>query len=430
VNDERVMWRTSKRSSRGRDDSRPPAADAHLAADPHRGERRRWRGAAQFGRVNSAAGSRLTPILLLYRLLRGAPPVYFRRLIDKVDVALTSIAANHDGWELVKYDISPKDVPRPIEVTPEEAADALKRAGQALADAEIVEERIHTAYSRSALAYDLLAAIGFLCARRPRRKAGVLFALTILRNLRYAMPGLGSGAIHRAELEPWQDEDESKDCPVSIRRFGRVLRDNATTIVFRPEKIDMAVHNQLVEEIDDLEEMSEGADPPLHVEDQIVRLQEVLSDHIMPVEMNRLYQHQLSGFGVLAASLLGIAVLSPWPQLATKSASLIHFTPSLALLLVANCTLCSIIFFSATNYLNDQVVAYAKTFAKATTITLALATLILTAGLAAGGRQGILMAPGLLVYILILMTSLSADNLVFQAEARIKILNSRKQGSP
>lgn len=87
-------------------------------------------------------------------------------------------------------------------------------------------------------------------------------------------------------------------------------------------------------------------------------------------------------------------------------------------------------FFCATNYLTDQAVAYAKTLAKATTITLALATLILTAGLAGGGRQGILMAPGLMIYILILMTNLSADNLVFQAEARIKTLASRKQGSP
>lgn len=183
MNDERVIRRRSRRLRAGRDDSKLPAAGAHVAAAPRRGEdrgeRRRWIGAARSGRVRSAAGSRLASIFLLYRLLRGAPPVYFRRLIDKVDVALTAIVANHDGWKLVKYDISPKGAPRPTEITPEEAADALKRAGQALADAEIVEGCIHTVYSRSALAYDLLAAIGFLCARQPRQKAGVLFTLTI-----------------------------------------------------------------------------------------------------------------------------------------------------------------------------------------------------------------------------------------------------------
>jgi hypothetical protein len=42
---------------------------------------------------------------------------------------------------------------------------------RALADAEIVEGHIHTVYSRSALVYDLLAAIGFLLAQRPRHRS-------------------------------------------------------------------------------------------------------------------------------------------------------------------------------------------------------------------------------------------------------------------
>jgi len=192
----------------------------------------------------------------------------------------------------------------------------------------------------------------------------------------------------------------------------------------------VALHNQLVDEIDDLEEVNEVANPPLHVEDQIVRLQGLMSDHITPVEVSRVYEYHFSGYRVLAASLLGTAVLGPWQDLATKSASLIRSAPSLLLLLISNSTPRSIIFDYATNYLNGRMIAYSKIFTKATTTTLALATLILTAGLAAGGRQGILMAPGLIVYILILMTSLSADNLVFQAEARIKALTSRKERSP
>lgn len=75
-------------------------------------------------------------------MLRGAPRVYFLRFIDKVESKVETM----DG--VVRADVSVKCVP--IEVTPEEAVDALKRAGRALADAEIIEGRVHTVYSRSA----------------------------------------------------------------------------------------------------------------------------------------------------------------------------------------------------------------------------------------------------------------------------------------
>jgi hypothetical protein len=373
-----------------------------------------WTGAAPPGRLRSAAGSRLTALLLSYRLLQGAPRVYFRRFVDKVEAI--------EGVERV--DVSAKN--EPVEVTPEEAIDALKRAGRALADAKISEGRVHTVYSRSALAQDLLIAIRFLNVQRPQRRTRTLFILTILRNLRYAIPGLGTAAIRRAEYIPWEDDDES--CLLSIRQFGRALRDNSTMIVLRPTKIDIAAHNQLVDQIDGLD--AEGEDDlPVIVEDQIAYLQVLMSELTTPVEESRSLERHFSGYVVLVASLLGVAVLGPWQELATRSAGLIYFTPSLLLLLITNSTLCSIIAHIAANYLNDQIVATAKTYAKATTIILALATLILTAGLAAGSRQGMLVIPGFVIYILILMTSLSADNLVFQAEARIKVLANRSKNA-
>lgn len=193
------------------------------------GERRRT-GAAPPGRLRSAVGSRLASVLLSYRLLRGAPRVYFRGFIDKVELI--------DGG-FVRADVSVKG--EPIEDAPEEAVDALKRAGRALADAEIVEGMVQTVYTRSALAHDLLMAILFLRpARRSRRRAVALFAVMVLRNFRYAMPGLGTAAIRRAELDPWEDNDGSY--PISIREFGRVLRDNSATIILRPEKVDMVTH--------------------------------------------------------------------------------------------------------------------------------------------------------------------------------------------
>jgi hypothetical protein len=156
--------------------------------------------------------------------------VYFRGFIDKVELI--------DGG-FVRADVSVKG--EPIEDAPEEAVDALKRAGRALADAEIVEGMVQTVYTRSALAHDLLMAILFLRpARRSRRRAVALFAVMVLRNFRYAMPGLGTAAIRRAELDPWEDNDGSY--PISIREFGRVLRDNSATIILRPEKVDMVTH--------------------------------------------------------------------------------------------------------------------------------------------------------------------------------------------
>ena len=73
----------------------------------------------------------------------GRTPVYFRRLLDKVEIKVATI----DGVKLVKDDVSAKSVPLPTEVTREEAVEALKRAGHALVNAEIVDVRVHTVYS-------------------------------------------------------------------------------------------------------------------------------------------------------------------------------------------------------------------------------------------------------------------------------------------
>lgn len=164
----------------------------------------------------------------------------------------------------------------------------------------------------------------------------------------------------------------------------------------------------------------EGDADPGHasrVEDYLARLSVLIANRT--AEPSRL--RTIKAYGSIAITLmLGFLSLIS-AQLGTGSAVNVgSLVLTLFFWLLCQCALCSIIAETLTSRLNGWNFASTKTFAKATTITLALSTLVVgvafSSKLVISGQATVLV---IALYVAILLASLSADNLVHHGEAQL-----------
>ncbi|MDT0353739.1 hypothetical protein [Pseudonocardia charpentierae] len=304
-----------------------------------------------------------------------------------------------------------------------DAASRLAAVGKVLCEATADDELIHTEYSRSSLSTDLARLIvHFEALGQVKENRFRIIGTVFLRNVLFVLPGYGMRRIQTATLDPLWHQDTS----CSLSDFGRQLVKSAEQLASAPSRVGMPVHLALIREIEGLAEECD-ADHPRTIEEQVLRLQDVITDFTVPAEYRRNLRFHSAGYAVFALAAIGVAALTPWQGLADESYirnGVLAVTPSLFFLLVANSTFCAHIAFLAGHFLNDYTVATMKTYAKATTVTLAISTLVLGAGLNAGGDASLGVPAGLAVYVLTLLSSLSADNLAHHAEARLKVLTT------
>ncbi|MBE1605571.1 hypothetical protein [Actinopolymorpha pittospori] len=221
--------------------------------------------------------------------------------------------------------------------------------------------------------------------------------------------------VRKAEyFDPKLQEDAA---PIKVSEFGQLLRRHTEELIQDPTRISPRLRSQLMAEIHELKE--ESSCDVVDLEDHVIALRTAINIHITPEEKLRSY----TAYVIIVITLCAALLFSPWDILGRQIGQSDHrnFVPALAMFLICNSSLCAIIANLSTNWLNEETLANSKTLAKATTLVLALSTLILGADLTVT-RQVNFTAAGIVLFISILLSTLSADNLVGQSEARLSVL--------
>lgn len=364
----------------------------------------------------------LIVLCLSYFLGRRGMLVAFQRLAFHLQVWFQSL-------ESVRIEDAPYKY-KPIgKITAEQAGRLLERAGRAFSHGQLINGEVFTPYARDQLAVDICDVIAYLDRREPKIIPSLLpFCLAVIRNLLYAIPGYGVSRLRQATLSEdcGQWPPASTDPPVSLQQFGYELQRQAYRIILNPHQVDIASHNLLACRIGGLDQ-DECVDVPMTIEEQIPRLQGLISTQTIPPIIKNVF----AGYATIAGTLLSCIALVPWDKLGNKSelSGVAAVTPAMALLLVCSTTLCSLISLGAVRSLDPQRLATSKTLAKATTVLLALSTLFLGVGLSASSQKGVGPIPGLLIYVMTLMATLAADNLVNQTELHFNLLKQAAEGT-
>jgi hypothetical protein len=169
-----------------------------------------------------------------------------------------------------------------------------------------------------------------------------------------------------------------------------------------------------------LEYSDSCADFPSSPSEGTVRLQTILANRTTP----RQYIHRLDTYAAITASIMLGLFTAPWMQLGNKAAlnGVATFVPSLLGLALGSAGFCSLIAEKLTTRLSRYTIASCKTFTKINTIILTFASLELGLGLADGNENPLTVATGAILYIFILLATVSGDNLVNYGEARFVYL--------
>lgn len=314
-----------------------------------------------------------------------------------------------DGFE---HKLTPK--------TEEEAERLLLRVGRALSGGELVNGKIKTStYPESALSVDLLELIRYLNRREMGHLAYAERVLRgTLRNLLYALPGYGVRHIRNA---PYLDSSEQHVSELSITEYGLRLKENASDLIRRPAAFGVKRHQKFSVSIQGLKWELE-ARVPIGLEDRMHRLVSQISDQVQPAAKIRSY----IGYTIVATSLIAAALMSPWSklggQIPVSSRSGGSFVWTQLLFLICSASMCALIANLSTSWLNEETFANSKTLAKATTVVLALSTIVLGASLSSEGTNGGIFV-NVALYVGILLSTLAADNLVSHTDARLKRLD-------
>lgn len=362
--------------------------------------------ASRRSRVRARGATWISAGLLVLPLLRRSPTAYLHRVRNVVTIRFRAFSSEHDAHLDERAPIASAD----------EVAVLMRRSGHVLSAGEMIAGTFVAAgYGRDALAADLLAVLRFYEARQHGILRGVLRILgAVCRNLPYVVPGYGRAEIRAARYCP---EPSTASEETTLDRFGETLARHATTLVHNPTVITPAARTVLTTRVTGLDGDS-CADIPCRIEEQVERLQSYLTTETIPPATARV----MTGYGTITITLILAALLTPWTGIANKAtlSGVAAFVPSLSMLFIGTSTLCAIIAHTVLNRLNEETMATIKTIAKSTTIILAISTLLLGAGLSVDNQGGIGVAAGLILYLLILLSTLAADNLVLRSEVRLK----------
>lgn len=364
--------------------------------------------------IRPRIATKISAGLLSFDILRRSPKVYAQRITDAAKIKFEAFASDEDVRLDKRTPIAP----------PEERVASLRRIGQALSSGEMVAGRVvTTAYSREALAVDLLAVLRYHYARKGGMRGFLHLLMTICRNVLYVIPGYGRSEIRAARYAPELIDPLDE---ISLSDFGKTLARQAAKLVECPSNIAPSERAKLTATVANLEGDS-CAEIPSRIEEQIDRLQAYIGTVTMPRSKVRI----ITGYGIIVLTMLLAALATPWNAIADKStlSGVSDLTVSLFLLLIGTSSLCAVIAHTVLSSLNEEAMTTVKTLAKATTVILAIATLLFGAGVSVGKQGGIGMMPGLLLYIMILLSTLSADNLVLRSEVRLKQLTARRSTS-